>query len=1152
MCVCETHLEGNNVIECEGYVWFGFNRQYKHVNAPKTSGGVGILIRNVLLKHYYVSVQDRTFDGILCVSFTNVCTEFSFIVIVCYLPPENSIWGRNADNFFTHLTSQLYLYVDYEYVFLCGDYNARVGDMCDNIQEVDEVVERCVIDHVKAGHGESFVEFLRDSKLCIVNGRITPEYDNFTCISGKGKSVVDYIVTTQDCVNKCIECKVELVNDLIDDYQCMSLLSNTCKAPDHSLLTTIFPVNISEFLHVNNPCEQPHSNSTTKAKRYRFDNIPEPFMSSESWSMTVHETINHINKCEGNQNDIDVMYDQLCETLFSEMDEYLPVRNTTQNIVNRSCKKYMNCKPYWSAQLTSLWQTMKNAECKFVKCKDRNTKGNLRKVYIDTRHNFDRCLRKTEREYNRQKLFHIDKICTENPHDFWKCIKNLGPKRKSNIPMAVKMGDDIVTNENVVLETWKNDFSGMFQRSNTRDILFDNDFFVQVETSVHQREYEMNNETYVENEEINKEISLAEIDIITRKLKSKKACGIDNIPNDVLKHGDVMNILKHFMNLCFSINLVPTMWKKAIIHPIPKSSSKDPHIPLNYRGISLLSCVSKVLTGILNDRLSQYNDLLEILVDEQNGFRKARSCQEHLFSLTSIIRNRKGNGQPTFVAFIDLEKAFDCIDRTLLLYRLLCYNIDGKVYKLIKSLYTDTMSCLRLNDMFTEWFPVYNGVRQGDNLSPTLFSFFINDLAILIKNMKKGIKVGSDNISILLYADDMVFIAENEQNLQQMLDAMFEWSRQYRLKVNVMKSNVIHFRPKRHKCTAFNFRYGLQNLDLCTSYKYLGCYLDEYLNFTKCSEVLSDSASRALGSIISKFKTLKDAGYTTYTKLFNSGVLSILNYGAEVWGFGKYQKCDNVMNKAMRYFLGVHKYAPTAAIQGDMGWISLKYKRYSAMLRFWNRLIRIDNSRLVKRIFLWYYDNPTDNWCNDILQIAKLVDMDNVYENKEVFDLRKAENKFWLLMKEEWLDVLKSKPKLRTYMLFKSEFKVESYVLKNTKKSNRSLFAQFRSGILPLALETGRYKNVKDEQSGKYRKTNVEERTCSICNSGCVEDECHFLLHCQTYNNERMALISLLQNDSLNDKQKIVQLMQVHWKPCVDYICKAWNVRKSTMFVKKK
>ena len=120
------------------------------------------------------------------------------------------------------------------------------------------------------------------------------------------------------------------------------------------------------------------------------------------------------------------------------------------------------------------------------------------------------------------------------------------------------------------------------------------------------------------------------------------------------------------------------------------SSMKDPHSPLQYRGISLLSNISNIYSGLLNNRIATYCEFLDIFVDEQNGFRKNRSCEDHLFSLTSIIRNQINNRKPVYAAFIDLEKAFDWVDRNLLLYRLLQYNIDGKMYNAVKSLYSRT------------------------------------------------------------------------------------------------------------------------------------------------------------------------------------------------------------------------------------------------------------------------------------------------------------------------------------------------------------------------------------------------------------------------------------------------------------------------------
>ncbi len=120
-----------------------------------------------------------------------------------------------------------------------------------------------------------------------------------------------------------------------------------------------------------------------------------------------------------------------------------------------------------------------------------------------------------------------------------------------------------------------------------------------------------------------------------------------------------MVILYKLFSKFFLSAILPTVWLKAIITPIPKSSSKDPYVPLNYRGISLLSCVGKVFSGIINVRVVNYCEENGIYEDEQNGFRIHRYCEDHIFILTSIIKNRMSEGRDTFCAFIDIQKAFD-------------------------------------------------------------------------------------------------------------------------------------------------------------------------------------------------------------------------------------------------------------------------------------------------------------------------------------------------------------------------------------------------------------------------------------------------------------------------------------------------------------
>ena len=130
----------------------------------------------------------------------------------------------------------------------------------------------------------------------------------------------------------------------------------------------------------------------------------------------------------------------------------------------------------------------------------------------------------------------------------------------------------------------------------------------------------------------------------------------------------------------FQQECCPTLWVKSIINPIPKYLSKCLFTPLNYRGISLLCVISKVYSSILSVRINKYCDILNIFVEEQNVFRQNRSCIDHIFSITTIVKNYICDYKHVFCAFIDFKKAFDSINRNLLFFRLLSYNIDGKIF----------------------------------------------------------------------------------------------------------------------------------------------------------------------------------------------------------------------------------------------------------------------------------------------------------------------------------------------------------------------------------------------------------------------------------------------------------------------------------------
>ncbi len=123
---------------------------------------------------------------------------------------------------------------------------------------------------------------------------------------------------------------------------------------------------------------------------------------------------------------------------------------------------------------------------------------------------------------------------------------------------------------------------------------------------------------------------------------------IDKIPNEVLKSDLIRNCLHQFFQYYFDTGLLPSHWLKAVIKPIPKSRTNDPRIPLNYRGVNLLSCIYKTYSCIINKRLSSFLERYHLIEDEQNGFRGGRSCLDHIYTLYSIIQNRKNQSKDTY------------------------------------------------------------------------------------------------------------------------------------------------------------------------------------------------------------------------------------------------------------------------------------------------------------------------------------------------------------------------------------------------------------------------------------------------------------------------------------------------------------------------
>jgi len=628
-------------------------------------------------------------------------------------------------------------------------------------------------------------------------------------------------------------------------------------------------------------------------------------------------------------------------------------------------------------------------------------------------------------------------------------------------------------------------------------------------------------------------------------LKNGKACGPDMVPNEVLRNDALRPILLAFFNKCFDAHLVPSVWQKAVISPIPKSSSKDPYVPLNYRGISLLSCFYKLYSSLLNNRISKHCESNKLIVDEQNGFRAHRGCLDHIYSLSSIIRNRMCDNLSTYCAFIDMKKAFDWVNRDLLFYKIMSnFGINGKLYDAIKSVYSSSQACVKLNNYSTDWFDICSGVKQGDTLSPTLFSMYINDLATGVKELNYGVDIDGQNVCILLYADDIVLIAPNESQLQKMLDEVSQWCNKWQMVVNTDKTQVVHFRSRRTGLTPYPFMFDKTTLEKVALYKYLGVYFDEFSTFNHTAKTLSDSASGALGAIRYKLKFLKECRCGTFTKLFTSCVCPILEYGAGVWGMKYFECIEQVQRKAMRYFLGVHRFAPIDFIVGDFGWETCFSRQKLAVLRLWNRLLSLPTNRVTSKIFKWdlNYSSKMGSWSNSVKNILGEANLSSLFDTRDPCDLGLALSALQDTDFLRWNSSRYNKPKLRYYNMYKADIAQEDYLNYDIPKYQRSIFAQFRAGILPLQVEIGRFRNIS-----------LSERLCPVCSLESVEDEFHLLCICEKYQDLRIVLYEKASNlnpafDSFDELDKFVFLVNNVQRAVITFLTGAMTRRRNVMF----
>lgn len=544
------------------------------------------------------------------------------------------------------------------------------------------------------------------------------------------------------------------------------------------------------------------------------------------------------------------------------------------------------------------------------------------------------------------------------------------------------------------------------------------------------------------------------------------------------------------------------------------------------------SCIYKSYSYLLNKRLDAYLEANDLLNDTQNGFRKGRSCTDHVFSLAETIRLNTGSPKnKVYACFFDMRRAFDEVDRNLLLLRLNAAGVNGSFYKALCAVYKSPVCKVKLDSIEREtgWMNSNFGTLQGDVISPKNFSVHINLLLEELQNSGLGIYYGPnqhEKFACLAFADDIVVTASSCADLQKLVDIVNSFCKKWRMSVNTDKTKTMVFRknPQTKKETV-HITYDSQVLEQVDRYKYIGVMFDEVLKFNLAHEELGASGSRALGAIIGKAKTYKDIGYKSYTKLIDTCVNSVTDYCGEFLGHDTPKCIVDVQLRAARFYLGLPRNTSLCCLSSEMGWLPAVDRRYVCVLRYYNRLMRMDLSRMPRRVFESTVNTPGSwAWKTRDLLISLGLDLYWTVGSPipvELMDFYVKENS-----KSTWQGMVRSKSKLKLYREFKHTMQASAYVTANIPKYQRSVIAQTMCGCLKLRVETGRFVN-------EHRS----DRECALCSTGETEDEKHFLLSCPAFDCERAELSA---------KLGVVSVEQLLKRPFVfgKYIYSIWKKRK--------
>lgn len=1101
VCIQETKLCNLDSVELDGFELHCNNRGGIEGRIP--SGGVGILISDKVKDK--VKVLKPTHDHVLwCVIDKSVLHHPSDILLGnVYIPPEKSKYSNIE--MFSEIEEEMidicHLFNCYNNCILSGDFNSHFGSLSEVLQfddvahdnNIGEIIANVLPDEISItefgisenrksqektpynNYGYRFVEMCKNLGMFVLNGRVGRDKDigSVTC----NRSVDDVFSASPIIFSLVKDFYVDTFNPLLSDKHSPICLSLTKPVMDSK----------GEFLTENTECEDQSVVADERPPAWRSDlvdtfmeNIDVEFIEEIETSLDNLENLANINN-----EDLDIEVEKIAKLFKNASENAFPSRRKVQ-YKGKNIKRKAHKHKEWFDE-----------DCKMARksfCKAHNNFRKLKsaknfEIMKSSSRGYKKVMSKCRRKHKKVMEQKIRNLKSKNPKEYWQMIN---PKNK-------KAGDIF---QNISMEALQEHFKKLNECPSDHANGID-DLIINFDHDI---------------EGLNGKIEIDEVKKVIHGLKNGKAQGLDYISNEQIKASEhlMLNIYCKLFNLVLDKGIVPSSWTLGVIQALYKNKG-DPKDADNYRGITLLSCLGKVFTAVLNNRLGKFAESVDLIHKEQAGFRPGCSTVDHMFALNCLLEIYLSKGMKLYCGFVDYRKAFDSVWRLGLWKKLLDENINGKIVKVIMKMYENAKSCVRGPSNIKETFSCQIGVRQGENLSPFLFAVYLNDLSSFLENSgatglehlhqystcdfvrNLGFRL---KLFVLLYADDTILLSDSAKGLQQGLDLLGKYCDQWKLSVNGTKTKVVIFSRGKSRKKQDPFFYMGTELEIVDDYTYLGIVFNYNGSFSKARKKRYDQASRAMFGLLRHCRKL-ELPFDISLELFDRMISPILLYGCELWGFEDITILERLHLKFCKLLLRVSKFTPSCMIYYELGRFPVKHCVQERMVMFWGKLLSPDGQdKWCNLLYKVVYDLHKNGylhskWCSFVEDSLNTCGLGYLWLGQTPVNIKWLKTVVKQSLQDQYRqtifnDILEH-PKCVNYRIFcnREKFQIQKYLLDLPDVLVKPL-CNYRLGCNKLPGVIGRNQNLDNQ-----------DWYCKLCDNEKPGDELHYLLECPVFKKSR-------------------------------------------------